>query len=64
MEQKTENTCPTCQGKKIIEGVCECNMEWRGNKSDDGWDDCQCTPDQECLTCHGTGFVEPNTGEQ
>lgn len=33
-------------------------MEWRGNKSADGWDDCQCTPDQECSTCYGTGFVE------
>jgi len=58
MEQETKNICPACQGKKVIAGTCECNMEWRGNQSEDGLDDCQCTPDTECPTCHGTGFVE------
>jgi hypothetical protein len=58
MEPKTENTCPTCGGKKILEGVCECSQEWRGTQNDDVWDDCQCTPDQECTTCQGTGVVE------
>jgi len=58
MEQKTKNTCPTCEGQKVFKGVCECSQEWRGNQKDDIGDDCQCTPDQECATCHGTGVVE------
>lgn len=57
MEQKTKETCPTCQGKKVIEGDCVCSMEWRGTQTEDGWDDCQCTPDLECSTCHGTGVL-------
>lgn len=49
--------CPTCQGKKVIEGVCEANSEWRGS-SDDMQDDVQCTPDQVCPTCNGKGYEE------
>lgn len=56
-EQNPRELCPTCQGKKMISGVCECNMEWRGNQTEDDWEDCQCTPDQECPTCKGTGYV-------
>ena len=58
MEKDKTVICPICQGKKVIEGVCECNMEWRGTAVDDGWEDCQCTPEQECPTCHGTGVSE------
>ena len=56
---KEKKICPTCQGKKTIQGVCECSSEWRGNlRADGGWDECQCTPEQECPTCGGTGYVE------
>lgn len=61
MEEKKEKTCPTCQGAKVLKGTCECNVEWRGTNSEDGWDDCQCTPDQQCSTCQGTGVV-PSDG--
>ncbi len=54
-EERT--SCPTCQGKKIIEGTCEANSEWRGS-SDDMQDDVQCTPDQVCPTCKGKGYEE------
>lgn len=47
--------CPTCQGKKIIEGVCEVSSEWRGSHNEELLDD-QCTPDEECPTCKGTGY--------
>ncbi len=57
MTEKTRRPCPTCQGKKIIDGVCEVSSEWRG-PSDDAMDDTQCTPDQECPTCHGKGYEE------
>ncbi len=53
-EQKT--VCPTCQGKKIIEGVCETSSEWGGGQ-DDG-DGMHCTPDQVCPTCNGKGYEE------
>ena len=59
MPEKTRKPCPTCQGKKVIEGVCEVSSEWRGNSSsDDVQDDSQCTPDQECPTCQGKGYEE------
>lgn len=50
-------TCPTCLGKKILEGSCECNSEWRGTGDDENVDDCQCAPDVPCPTCSGTGFI-------
>ena len=49
--------CPTCQGKGQIQGVCSCNMEWRGTQTGEGWEDCKCQPDQECPTCHGAGTI-------
>ena len=59
MTQEKENkVCPNCQGKKIIPGVCECSSEWRGTQTGEDWDDCQCTPEQKCPTCNGTGFVK------
>jgi hypothetical protein len=37
MTQEKENkVCPTCEGKKIIPGVCECNSEWRANAIQSG----------------------------
>ena len=59
MTQESKKLCPLCNGEKIIKGICSCDMEWRGTKGDD-WEDCQCTPDQECTTCSGTGYVEVN----
>ncbi len=55
---KSKITCTRCNGKKIIEGNCECNMEWRSSGDNDYWDDCKCDPDQECPECKGTGFIE------
>lgn len=57
MADEKRTPCPTCQGKKIIEGVCEVSSEWRGSK-DDLADDTQCTPDQVCPTCKGKGYEE------
>jgi len=57
MTDSTYEVCPRCEGKKIIYGTCECDSEWRGQETDDGWMDCQCTPDLECPTCKGAGFV-------
>ena len=58
MTQKNMKICSTCKGKKVIEGICECAMEWRGTQKEDDWEDCQCTPEQECPSCQGTGFVQ------
>lgn len=55
---KSKNICPECNGKKIIEEKCECNMEWRSNEGENGVDDCRCDPAHECLTCSGKGFIE------
>lgn len=49
--------CPTCQGKKVIEGICEVSSEWRGTENGLA-DDTQCTPDQTCPTCEGKGYEE------
>lgn len=53
-ETKKEQ-CPTCMGKKVIEGVCEVSGEWEGIKTEDGQ---VCTPDNACPTCKGKGYVE------
>ena len=54
----TKKICPRCNGKKIIEGQCECNMEWRSSDGDGGLEDCQCEPEQECPLCKGVGVVD------
>lgn len=53
-----EKVCPTCKGKKILVGNCECNAEWRTNDPEQGSDDCVCEPDQKCPDCNGTGVVQ------
>jgi len=57
MSPEGKKLCPTCNGKKEMEGQCECNSEWRGNQVGDDWEDCQCTPSTPCPTCKGTGYV-------
>lgn len=54
----SEKVCPTCKGKKIIVGNCECSAEWRGTDQDDSLNDCICEPDNKCPDCNGTGVVE------
>lgn len=54
MTEEKRTPCPTCQGKKIIEGVCETSSEWSGENEDN----MQCTPDQVCPTCKGKGYEE------
>jgi DnaJ-class molecular chaperone len=51
MSEPKTHPCPTCQGKKVIEGVCETSPEWQG-EDDDGM---VCTPETKCPTCQGTG---------
>jgi type II secretory ATPase GspE/PulE/Tfp pilus assembly ATPase PilB-like protein len=58
MGEGMRKVCSTCQGKKVVEGVCECSTEWRGTQSDDEWEECQCTPEVSCPTCKGTGYIE------
>ncbi|MBU0729205.1 MAG: ankyrin [Proteobacteria bacterium] len=58
MAESNMVVCPACRGEKIIHGVCECSTEWRGTQKGDDWEDCQCTPEQECKTCKGTGKVK------
>ena len=57
MSEDKRTPCPTCQGKKMIEGVCEVSQEWSGTQ-DETADDMQCTPDQVCPTCNGKGYEE------
>jgi len=51
-------TCPICQGKKVVAGTCECNSEWRGTQNGDDWEDCRCTPEEKCPECGGKGTVD------
>ncbi|PIE59598.1 MAG: ankyrin [Desulfobulbus propionicus] len=53
-QDSKQSVCPTCNGKKTIDGVCETNGEWTGHDDRDGE---VCTPDAECPTCKGTGTV-------
>jgi hypothetical protein len=60
MESKTTESkimCPRCGGKKVVDGNCECNSEWRGSDGEDGWGDCRCEPEQVCPDCNGTGII-------
>jgi hypothetical protein len=52
MGEEKQNPCPTCQGKKIIEGECQSSSEWSTPDNEDGM---QCTPPTTCPTCNGTG---------
>ncbi len=54
-QEANKSICPTCQGKKVIDGVCETSGEWQGSSTKDGQ---VCTPDQACPSCKGTGHVE------
>ena len=54
----TQKVCPECKGEKKVAGNCVCNMEWSGNKTEEGLDDCQCEPEKICPFCGGTGVVE------
>lgn len=58
MPEENKKVCPTCQGKKVIEGVCEADSEWRGGPQEDDMEDVRCTPEQECPTCEGKGYEE------
>ncbi|WP_163337624.1 ankyrin [Desulfopila sp. IMCC35008] len=58
MTEETRKPCPTCQGKKIIEGVCEVSSEWSGSSNDELDDGLHCTPDEDCPTCKGLGYEE------
>lgn len=49
--------CPECGGKKVIDGACVCDMEWRGTEREGEWEDCHCAPEKSCPTCMGRGFV-------
>jgi len=62
MDSMKKQDCPQCKGNKIIEGTCECNMEWRGNQLGEDWEDCRCTPDVTCPTCKGKGYMDPSKG--
>jgi len=57
MSEEKRTPCPTCQGQKVIPGVCETSSEWTGTQGDNA-DDMQCTPDQVCPTCNGKGYEE------
>ena len=48
MAEQDKKVCPTCNGKKMVLGTCECNAEWRGSQDSDSGDDCQCSPDTQC----------------
>ena len=54
MAKEIRTQCPTCMGMKIIKGVCETSQEWSGSADND---EMECTPDEICPTCNGTGYV-------
>ena len=51
MTDATEKICPECKGDKKIPGTCVCDMEWRGSRKDDEWEDCQCVDENICPVC-------------
>ncbi len=58
MTQVTKKICPLCQGKKVVTGTCECNAEWRGTQKGEDWEECQCSPEQQCVMCKGSGYID------
>ncbi len=54
MAEKNKKQCPTCMGMKVIPGVCESSQEWSGTSDQD---EMQCTPEEDCPTCEGTGYI-------
>jgi len=60
MASEKKIVCPECNGEKKIAGSCVCDMEWRGSQKGDEWVDCQCTEDEICPFCQGTGYVSEN----
>jgi len=58
MTKQEKQTCSTCLGKKVVPGECQCSMEWRGTQKGDEWEACQCTQEQTCPACGGTGYQE------
>ena len=60
-----KTVCPTCMGKKVISGICETSSEWEGLKTPDQEGSTQdsnlsgqiCTPDTQCPTCGGKGYI-------
>ena len=60
MADEINKICPECNGEKKIPGICTCDMEWRGTQKDEEWNDCQCTDEEICPGCQGTGYVSEN----
>ena len=58
MTQVKKKICPLCQGKKVVAGTCECNAEWRGTQKGEDWEECQCSPEQQCAMCKGLGYID------
>lgn len=54
VQDAKKEICPTCMGKKVIEGECEVSPEFPKTKNDDGQ---ICTPANACPTCKGKGYV-------
>ena len=52
MSEQKVHPCPTCQGKKVIEGTFETSSEWQNVEGDEGTIS---TPETVCPTCGGTG---------
>lgn len=60
MNEQEKMVCPECEGRKVVEGTCVCDSEWRGTMVNNEWEDCQCMPGTTCPTCNGTGYVTPS----
>jgi hypothetical protein len=58
MKKQKKETCPTCAGKKRVAGTCTCSLEWQGNQQGDELEQCQCSTEVTCPTCHGNGYVK------
>ncbi len=59
MTAEEKKVCPTCQGKKVIEGVCESSSEWSGAGGGEIFvDDMGYTPTEKCPIYNGTGLAK------